>query len=87
MLSAACLRHGSRVCGEPSLLHYPLMKVLKTPRAPRCETVVCVLLMTAEQVAVYLGLLLEAGTQGLASCLVLFFFFLKLLKTKQLHLF
>lgn len=49
------------------------MKVLKTPSAPRYETVVLVLLMTAEQLAMYLGLLLEAGTQGLASCLVFFF--------------
>lgn len=61
------------------------MKVLKTPRAPHYETVVLVLLMTAEQLAMYLGLLLEAGTQGLASCLV--FFSQKQLKTKQLHLF
>lgn len=58
------------------------MKVLKTPRAPRCETVVFVLLMTAEQLAMYLGLLLEADTQGLASCLVFWFFFPKAAENK-----
>lgn len=55
--------------GEPLLLHYPLMEVVQKPRALCCETVIVVLLMTAEQLAMHLGLLLEACTQGwLLAC-------------------
>lgn len=49
------------------------MKVLQKPRALCCETVIVVLLVTAEQLAMHLGLLLEACTQGLAPCLFFFF--------------
>lgn len=50
------------------------MKALLKPGALCCKTVIVVLLMTAEQLAMHLGLLLEACTQGLAACLFCFFF-------------